>query len=110
MPRRCSASPELIKGASESLAGRVATLDMSGFGLPEIGAALPRTERAAEAVGAERDAEARARETREKAEREAALAQAQGPQRVRVEPGDVRGRVGAGRHGGGEQEYDQESE
>ncbi len=32
-----SASPELVKGASESLAGRVGFIDMSGFSLAEIG-------------------------------------------------------------------------
>ncbi len=34
-----SASPGLYRGASESLAGRVATIDMSGFALAEVGAA-----------------------------------------------------------------------
>jgi predicted AAA+ superfamily ATPase len=34
-----SASPELIRDASESLAGRVATIDMSGFNLAEVGSA-----------------------------------------------------------------------
>jgi len=32
-----SASPRLVKGASESLAGRVGFVDLSGFGLDEIG-------------------------------------------------------------------------
>ena len=32
-----SASPDLIKGASESLAGRVGFVDMSGFDLDELG-------------------------------------------------------------------------
>ncbi|MBI5201678.1 MAG: ATP-binding protein [Elusimicrobia bacterium] len=32
-----SASPELVRGASESLAGRVRHVDMSGFGLEEAG-------------------------------------------------------------------------
>jgi predicted AAA+ superfamily ATPase len=32
-----SASPELIRGASETLAGRVAFVDMGGFGLDEVG-------------------------------------------------------------------------
>ncbi|HUB27850.1 MAG TPA: ATP-binding protein, partial [Tepidisphaeraceae bacterium] len=42
-PPRCrflilgSASPELIRGASESLAGRVRTIDMTGFLLGEVG-------------------------------------------------------------------------
>jgi predicted AAA+ superfamily ATPase len=34
-----SASPRLIKGASESLAGRIAFVDLSGFDLSEIGTA-----------------------------------------------------------------------
>lgn len=34
-----SASPELIRGASESLAGRVRHLDMGGFSLDEVGGA-----------------------------------------------------------------------
>jgi len=34
-----SASPDLIRGASETLAGRVAFVDMGGFGLDEVGAA-----------------------------------------------------------------------
>jgi predicted AAA+ superfamily ATPase len=34
-----SASPDLVKGVSESLAGRVHLVDMGGFLLPEIGAA-----------------------------------------------------------------------
>lgn len=34
-----SASPDIVKGASESLAGRVAYVDMSGFSLLEIGVA-----------------------------------------------------------------------
>ncbi len=33
-----SASPDLIKGASETLAGRVAFIDMGGFSLEEVGA------------------------------------------------------------------------
>lgn len=33
-----SASPDLIRGASETLAGRVAFVDMGGFGLEEVGA------------------------------------------------------------------------
>ncbi len=33
-----SASPELVKGASESLAGRVSFVDLGGFGLQEVGA------------------------------------------------------------------------
>jgi predicted AAA+ superfamily ATPase len=33
-----SASPTLVRGVSESLAGRVATIDMAGFGLGEVGA------------------------------------------------------------------------
>ena len=33
-----SASPELVKGASESLAGRVGFVDLGGFGLGEVGA------------------------------------------------------------------------
>jgi predicted AAA+ superfamily ATPase len=33
-----SASPGLIRGVSESLAGRVATIDMSGFSVAEVGA------------------------------------------------------------------------
>lgn len=33
-----SASPDLVKGVSESLAGRVAFVDMSGFDLGEVGA------------------------------------------------------------------------
>ena len=33
-----SASPELVKGASESLAGRVSFVDLGGFGLEEVGA------------------------------------------------------------------------
>jgi hypothetical protein len=33
-----SASPDLVRGASESLAGRVAIVPMSGFGIDEIGA------------------------------------------------------------------------
>jgi hypothetical protein len=33
-----SASPELVRGISESLAGRVSHLQMSGFGLSEVGA------------------------------------------------------------------------
>jgi len=32
-----SASPDLIRGVSESLAGRIAFVDMSGFGLEEVG-------------------------------------------------------------------------
>ncbi len=32
-----SASPQLVKGVSESLAGRVAFIEMNGFGLAEIG-------------------------------------------------------------------------
>jgi predicted AAA+ superfamily ATPase len=32
-----SASPDLVKGASESLAGRIAFVDMSGFDLAEVG-------------------------------------------------------------------------
>ncbi|MCX6361449.1 MAG: ATP-binding protein [Armatimonadetes bacterium] len=32
-----SASPDLVRGASESLAGRVAFVDMDGFGINEIG-------------------------------------------------------------------------
>ena len=32
-----SASPNLVKGASETLAGRVAFVDMGGFGLDEVG-------------------------------------------------------------------------
>lgn len=32
-----SASPELVRGAAESLAGRVAFLDLAGFGLEEVG-------------------------------------------------------------------------
>jgi uncharacterized protein len=38
-----SASPELVKGVSESLAGRVAFIDMGGFSLDEVGA--PELER-----------------------------------------------------------------
>lgn len=38
-----SASPDLIKGASESLAGRVAFVDMSGFDLDETGPGSWRT-------------------------------------------------------------------
>lgn len=34
-----SASPDLIRGASESLAGRVEFVDVSGFGLGEVGSA-----------------------------------------------------------------------
>lgn len=34
-----SASPDLIRGASESLAGRVEFVDVGGFGLDEVGAA-----------------------------------------------------------------------
>ncbi len=34
-----SASPDLVRGVSESLAGRVAYVDMSGFGLDEVGPA-----------------------------------------------------------------------
>jgi len=33
-----SASPHLVKGASESLAGRIGFIDLSGFGLLEVGA------------------------------------------------------------------------
>lgn len=33
-----SASPELVRGASESLAGRIAFIDMGGFDLGEVGA------------------------------------------------------------------------
>ncbi len=33
-----NASPELVKGASESLAGRVSFVDLGGFGLEEVGA------------------------------------------------------------------------
>ena len=33
-----SASPDLVKGVSETLAGRVAFIDMGGFGLSEVGA------------------------------------------------------------------------
>ncbi len=33
----CSASPELVKGSSESLAGRIETLSISGFSLAELG-------------------------------------------------------------------------
>lgn len=33
-----SASPHLVKGASETLAGRIAFVDMTGFLLPEVGA------------------------------------------------------------------------
>lgn len=33
-----SASPDLVKGASETLAGRVAFIDMGGFSLDEVGA------------------------------------------------------------------------
>lgn len=33
-----SASPDLVRGVSESLAGRVAYVDMTGFSLPEVGA------------------------------------------------------------------------
>lgn len=33
-----SAAPELVRGVSESLAGRVELVDMSGFGLDEVGA------------------------------------------------------------------------
>lgn len=33
-----SASPDLVKGTSESLAGRIAFVDMSGFDLAEVGA------------------------------------------------------------------------
>lgn len=32
-----SAAPELVKGVSESLAGRVGFVDLGGFGLPEVG-------------------------------------------------------------------------
>jgi hypothetical protein len=32
-----SAAPDLVKGISESLAGRVAYIDMDGFSLPEVG-------------------------------------------------------------------------
>ena len=35
-----SASPDVIKGASESLAGRMEMIFMGGFHLPEVGAAL----------------------------------------------------------------------
>ena len=35
-----SASPELIKNASESLAGRIETIQVSGFSLQEIGVAI----------------------------------------------------------------------
>src|SRR5579859_2205890 len=38
-----SASPNLIRGASESLAGRVAFVDMSGFDVEEVGPANWRT-------------------------------------------------------------------
>lgn len=38
-----SASPELIRGASESLAGRVAFVDMGGFDLEEVGTDRWRT-------------------------------------------------------------------
>lgn len=38
-----SASPDLVAGASESLAGRVALVPMSGFDLSETGAASART-------------------------------------------------------------------
>jgi uncharacterized protein len=34
-----SASPDIVRGASESLAGRVAFVDMAGFSLAEVGAA-----------------------------------------------------------------------
>lgn len=34
-----SASPDLMRGASESLAGRIRFVDMAGFGLDEVGAA-----------------------------------------------------------------------
>lgn len=37
-----SASPDLLSGASESLAGRVALVPMAGFSLPEAGAKTPR--------------------------------------------------------------------
>jgi predicted AAA+ superfamily ATPase len=37
-----SASPELVRASSESLAGRVAFVDMSGFGLREVGAEAMR--------------------------------------------------------------------
>ncbi len=37
-----SASPELVRASSESLAGRVAFVDMSGFGLREVGAPAMR--------------------------------------------------------------------
>lgn len=38
-----SASPELVRGASESLAGRVSHVDMGGLSLPEVGEkGLPR--------------------------------------------------------------------
>lgn len=33
------ASPDLMRGASESLAGRIHFVDMAGFGLDEVGAA-----------------------------------------------------------------------
>jgi len=33
-----SASPALVKGASESLAGRVGFVDLGGFGIDEVGA------------------------------------------------------------------------
>lgn len=38
-----SASPELVKGVSETLAGRVAYVPMGGFNLEEVGAAQART-------------------------------------------------------------------
>jgi len=37
-----SASPELVRASSESLAGRVAFVDMGGFGLREVGATAMR--------------------------------------------------------------------
>jgi predicted AAA+ superfamily ATPase len=37
-----SAAPELVRGASESLAGRVEFVDMGGFELEEVGATLQR--------------------------------------------------------------------
>ena len=38
-----SASPSLVRGVSESLAGRVGLVDLSGFGLSEIGSGAWRT-------------------------------------------------------------------
>ncbi len=38
-----SASPHLVRGVTESLAGRVAFVDMQGFSLGDVGSATERT-------------------------------------------------------------------